>query len=205
MAKEKPCKGIHSTTKGLGCGKFTHHRVLGLGKMCGCYSKFLLNTEAGRLRLHKATIKAKKPRLDLEQYESTEKKQNALKSLMVNLKTQLHSYVRERDKGKPCISCQTEWNDKFQAGHFYKAELFSSLKFEVDNISGQCFRCNNFLEGNEGGYRIGLINRYGSDFVSRLDMLAGESNKQDFKWDVDYLKEKLKEVKELNKQLKSKQ
>lgn len=50
LNKEKPCKGT-GIAKGYGCGVKTYHRIYGLGKMCGCYSGWLLNTDAGKLKL----------------------------------------------------------------------------------------------------------------------------------------------------------
>lgn len=52
--KPKPCNGT-GLAKGYGCGHKTIHRIYGLGKMCGCYSNWLLNSEAGKLKLQKAT------------------------------------------------------------------------------------------------------------------------------------------------------
>src|SRR5690606_12394957 len=141
QTKSKPCKG-NGIAKGYGCGKPTLHRVYGLGKMC-CYSDWLLNSEQGKIKLQKSILKASKPRLDFEKASRAEKEQNTLKNLLTNIRMQLHAYIRNRDKGKNCISCGVIWNDKFEAGHFYKAELYSNLKFDKYNINGQCFRCNN--------------------------------------------------------------
>jgi hypothetical protein len=197
--KRKACKG-QGMAKGHGCGKLTYHRKYGLGKGC-CYPDWLLNTDAGKLKLKQSILKASKPRLELEQARNTRKEHNSLKSLLTNVTIQLHRYIRKRDTHKPCISCNVQWNDTFQAGHFYKAELYSNLKFDKYNIHGQCVRCNNFLEGNEGGYRVGLINRYGKDFLDSLDAKAQDYKKSDFKWDVEELKRIKKEVQSLNKKL----
>ncbi|MCP4087026.1 MAG: hypothetical protein GY745_18535, partial [Actinomycetia bacterium] len=77
----------------------------------------------------------------------------------------------------------------FHAGHFYKAELFSTLKLDETNIHGQCEGCNNFNDGNESGYRVGLINRYSKGYVDLLDSKALLDKKQDFKWNRETLKE----------------
>lgn len=197
--KKKKCKGTGQAS-GFGCGQLTIHRVYGLCKM-KCYPDWLLNSDAGKVKLQKSILKATKPRIDLEIAKNTRKEQNTLKSLLINVRMQLHSYIRERDKQKPCISCGGQWNDTFQAGHFYKAELYSNLKFDKDNIHGQCQGCNLFNDGNESGFRVGLINRYGKEFLDSLDVKAQEYKKESFKWDIEELKRIKKEVQILNKKL----
>lgn len=200
QTKPKPCKGT-GKAKGYGCGKTTLHRVYGLGKMCGCYSDWLLNSENGKIVLSKSILKATQPRKEFEQAKNARKEQNTLKSLLINVRMQFHAYIRKRDKGKPCISCGIEWNDSFHASHFYKAELYSNLKFDKNNIHGACQKCNLFMEGNEGGFRVGLINRYGKDFVDALDKKAMQYKKENFKWEIEDLKRIKKDVQLLNKQL----
>lgn len=198
-AKKKKCKGT-GQAKGYGCGQLTFHRVYGLCKM-KCYPDWLLNSDAGKAKLQKSILKASKPRLELEKAKTARKEQNTLKSLLTNVRMQLHAYIRQRDKGKPCISCGGQWNDTFQAGHFYKAELYSNLKFDKDNIHSQCQGCNLFNEGNESGYRVGLINRYGKEFVDALDKKAQSYKKESFKWDIEELKKIKSNIQTLKKQL----
>lgn len=197
--KKKKCKGTGQAS-GYGCGQLTFHRVYGLCKM-KCYPEWLLNSDAGKVKLQKSILKASKPRLELEKAKTIRKEHNSLKSLLTNVSIQLHRYIRKRDEYKPCISCSVQWNDTFQAGHFYKAELYSNLKFDKDNIHGQCVRCNNFLEGNESGYRVGLINRYGKEFVDALDKKAQSYKKESFKWDIEHLKKIKTEIQTLKNKL----
>ena len=186
--KEKPCKGT-GKAKGYGCGKLTYHRVYGLGKMC-CYPDWLLNSEQGKIVLYKAQIKATKPRLDLEKAQEERKQNTSLSNLIQSLVNVCHKYIRERDKHKPCISCGANWNEHFQAGHFYKAELYSSLRFDEFNINGQCRICNLHKDGNFQGYRKGFIKRYSLEQLEELETKAREYKHQSFKWDREELKEK---------------
>ena len=64
--KKKRCKGTTPSTKGWGCGEPRYERVYGLGKMC-CYPDWLLNSEAGRLKMKKAELKATKSRRNEKQ------------------------------------------------------------------------------------------------------------------------------------------
>lgn len=194
MIQEKKCKGT-GKAKGYGCGELVPvarynqpNRVYGLGKSCGCYSKFLLESDVGKELINKATLKVTKPRREFQKFEQEEKERKSLSYLLVNVRTACHTYIKIRDKGKPCISCNTSWRPDFQAGHFYKAETFSSLKFFEKNIHGQCPKCNLFEDGNESGYRVGLIKRYGKDYVEELDELARKYKQSSFKWSREELK-----------------
>ena len=129
-------------------------------------------------------------------------KKDTLQALKHSVMTVCHKYIRERDKSKPCISCGANWNKDFQAGHFYKAELYSNLKYDEFNINGQCRKCNLRKDGNEAGYRKGFVLRYNKDILDNLDIKAIGYKQNDFKWDRELLKElracynkKLKELK----------
>ena len=78
-------------------------------------------------------------------------------------------WVRLRDKDLPCISCGTFTSEIWDAGHYFKAELFSGLIFDERNCHKQCRKCNTFLNGNEIQYRIGLVNRFGERWVKKLE------------------------------------
>lgn len=207
MIKEKKCRG-NGVTKDYGCNELVPvslynktNRIYGLGISCGCYSNWLLNSKEGKSLMQKNILKATRPRKEFEQAKHTRKEQTTLKSLLVNVRMQLHSYIRERDKGKPCISCGVEWNDTFHCTHFYKSELYSNLRFDIDNLHGGCQKCNLFMDGNESGYRVGLINRYGKEYVDALDKKAMQYKKQDFKWEISELKRIKNEISKLKKEL----
>lgn len=199
--KEKPCKGTTAETKNLGCGKPTLHRVYGLGKMCGCYSDWLLNSEAGQIKLQKSILKVSKPRLELEQAERQHKEKKGIAGALLITKTVVHAYVRKRDKGKNCISCGCNWNDSFQCGHFYPAGSFETLKFNLDNTHGQCQKCNLYDSGNFENYALNLPNRIGVERYNELVRLASIDKQFSKVWNLQNLKEIRDNVKELSKLL----
>ena len=86
-------------------------------------------------------------------------------------------WIRIRDLGKTCISCQTLLTDirDYDAGHYYNANSYPNLLFNEFNVNGQCKnRCNNLLSGNLIEYRKGIINRYGNEVLFTLDNLADD-------------------------------
>ncbi len=145
--------------------------------------------------------KKEKQAIKLKELEQNDKEEKKLKASIINTKVQVHEYVRLRDKGKNCISCNTQWNQNFQCGHHYKSETFITLRFNLDNLAGQCKRCNLFLEGNFDNYALNLPNRIGIDRYNELVRLASIDKQFDKVWNLENLKEIREEVKKLKKSL----
>lgn len=89
-------------------------------------------------------------------------------------------WIRQRDAELPCISCGTIKSPYWDSGHFLKAELFTGLIFNEKNVHKQCRKCNFYLNGNEGAYRLGLINRYGYEYVLELEKLKDKARVYSF-------------------------
>lgn len=200
MIKQKSCKG-QGKAFGYGCGKLTNveNRIYGLGKMCGCYSDWLLNSDIGKSILQKSISNVQKPRIELEKAYKENKEKKGIAGALLVTKTLVHAYVRKRDQGKPCISCGCNWNPEFEAGHHYSANSFTTLKFNLDNIAGQCFFCNNKLEGNFSNYALNLPKRIGVEKYNELVRLASIDKQFSKVWDLDKLKEIRENIKKLNK------
>lgn len=109
-------------------------------------------------------------------------------------------WIRMRDKDLVCISCGNAKTDKWDAGHFLKAELYSGLIFHEENCHKQCKQCNNWLGGNELNYRIGLVKKIGEDRVRWLEDNKDRLRVYDFtKHELVEIREKYKvKIKELN-------
>ncbi len=152
--------------------------------------------------VEKKKIRAEQMKEQLEQRrQSLRLRKNMRWSIEATVQV-VHNFVKLRDKGRPCVSCLRDWNSSFQAGHYHKAELFSSLKFHLDNIHSQCPLCNNYKEGNLNDYALNLPNRIGKEQFIALNRLAYESKQEDFKWNKDVMKDIRKHVRLLTKQHK---
>lgn len=87
-----------------------------------------------------------------------------------------NSYIRERDKHEPCISCgateqQTEYLkiSGWVASHYRSVGACPELRFDEMNVHKACVRCNSHLSGNIVEYRLGLIQRAGQNVVDYLE------------------------------------
>jgi hypothetical protein len=86
-----------------------------------------------------------------------------------------NTYIRTRDKGKPCVSC-----DKFlkendvNASHFFSVGSSPNLRFNEDNVHSSCIKCNKELHGNIIEYALRLPKRIG---IERYNQLVNDRNK----------------------------
>lgn len=111
-----------------------------------------------------------------------------------------NKYIRERDKGLNCISCDKPIRKgNVDAGHMWSAGGHSNLRFNEFNVNAQCSRpCNKDKSGDINNYRLGFIKRYGEDKLSELDSIAHIERK----FTKDELKEIIKKYKELVRDMK---
>jgi hypothetical protein len=119
--------------------------------------------------------------------ETKTRMKNDLKTLQDWLKetqTIFNKYVRLRDQGLVCISCQQPPKKK-NCGHYYSQGGHSNVRFDEDNCHLQCEHCNTFLSGNLLNYQIGIQKRIGAQKLLELQERAHVTKK----WRVDELKE----------------
>ena len=88
-----------------------------------------------------------------------------------------NTYIRERDKNKPCISCNKVLSGKFDAGHYYSVGSYPELRFHEDNVHGQCVHCNQHKRGNLIDYLECLHTRIGLVKILKLKELANVPRK----------------------------
>lgn len=89
---------------------------------------------------------------------------------------EFNRYIRLRDANLPCISCGAlPGTFKLTAGHYITAGSCSALRFDEQNVHGQCWwNCNRNKSGNIVKYREGIIKRFGELEGNRmLEYLEG--------------------------------
>ena len=120
-------------------------------------------------------VKAVKVKKDKQE---TKLKLDALQTkpqLVKKAQAAFNSYIRARDTGKPCISCDKPLGDApntYDAGHYRSVGSAPHMRFVEDNVHGQCKHCNNWLGGNVVEYRKRLIERIGE---RQLNLLESDS------------------------------
>lgn len=101
-------------------------------------------------------------------------------------------YIRERDQNKPCISCGCNLKGKFDAGHYFSVGAYANLRFNENNVHGQCVACNQHKHGNISEYSIRLPERIGIEKYNKLLQQRNETNKLSIP-EIKVLKIKYKE------------
>lgn len=157
-------------------------------KVCGpacaaAWSKKLAEQKAARLKREEAReTRAAKIKL------KTRKQWKAEVQPIVNKVARLRDILA----GRGCISCRARPNGRYggsvDGGHFRSVGSAEHLRFYLWNIHLQCKKCNRDLGSNTIEYRKGLVERYGVEFVERIEAMQGTA-----KWSIEYL-QRLKKV-----------
>lgn len=121
------------------------------------------------------------------------------------LETLFNKIIRTIDSGLPCIArpeCLYDDNaNKWDAGHYYSKGSCISLRFWAHNVHRQSKYSNNERGGEPLLYRVGLVNRYGEQYVDDIEIARQVYNKLGWKIpDIEYAKTQCRLIiKELNK------
>lgn len=101
------------------------------------------------------------------------KRKTSERKLIEKLDKVFSLFIRIRDTKNgvfSCISCgKNKPYSQADAGHFINRQHLS-VRFDEVNVNAQCRKCNRFQEGNNQGYRLGLISKYGNQAVNLLDV-----------------------------------
>ncbi|XUV83536.1 recombination protein NinG [Enterobacter sp. TMH.L2] len=81
----------------------------------------------------------------------------------------VNTFIRERDRDLPCISCGTFTSAQWDAGHYRTTAAAPQLRFDERNIHRQCVVCNQHKSGNLVPYRVELIERIGIERVEAIE------------------------------------
>ncbi len=125
--------------------------------------------EAAARKKAKEHKKSKNDVVDFKQFvfKNSERKQKA--AALVTAQNNFNRYIRMRDLGQPCISCQRHYVGKWNAGHYKSVGANLELRFEPLNCHLQCEPCNTSLSGNIIEYRKNLLLKIGGEKLAWLE------------------------------------
>lgn len=158
MFKEKQCKVCKTSFK----------QYRSTQKVCSTDCAIKLSEQTRQRKERQEWLKRKKV---------LQEKTMTITDWVLKVQKVFNSYIRERDKGKTCISCDRPLVGKFDAGHYHNANNHWSVRFDERNVWGQCVKCNRDLHGNLIKYRVGLISRIGVEEVDKLYAKSIETRK----------------------------
>jgi hypothetical protein len=167
---KQPRKKICKNPK---CGKkFSPYNSMQTGCCIGCAIVI------GQIKAaEKSEKQAKKTKREDKERLKTKAQHTSEAQSAVNL------FIRMRDKGKPCISCDKPDDGSHQrhASHYRSVGACSSLRFNTKNIWVSCAQCNNIKSGNLIEFRIRLEKKH----PGLPEWL--ESQNRVSRYEVDYL------------------
>jgi hypothetical protein len=114
-----------------------------------------------------------------------------------DLQQSFNAYIRARDKHRPCISCDRPLTGKFDAGHFYSVGAYPNLRFNENNVHGQCVECNQHKHGNLIEYSFRLPFRIGTSEYHHLHQIKNETLRMsldEIKKSITYYRKLIKSI-----------
>ena len=108
------------------------------------------------------------------------KKTKTLGKLKQDAQKVFNAYIRERDRDKPCVSCGAY--NTLQAGHYYAVGGYDGLRFNEDNVHGECARCNCWDESHLIGYGKNIEERIGKEELLSLHKAAADYKMNGYKF-----------------------
>jgi glutaredoxin len=101
----------------------------------------------------------------------------ALKTIPQLIKEAQHAFnafIRERDRGRPCICCghplgEGDVGGGYDCGHYRSTGSAPHLRYHEQNAHAQRKACNRWGAGRAVDYRIGLVARIGAAAVEALE------------------------------------
>lgn len=141
-----------------------------------------------------AKRRAKQKREDRQRLE----KLKSLSGWLKEAQAAVNRYVRLRDRGLPCVSCDRPDDGSHQrhASHYRSVGNNPALRFDMRNIHASCATCNSHLSGNLLEYRKRLIARIGQEAVEWL-----EGPHEPARWTIEQAKEIRDQYRKLSRDL----
>lgn len=194
--KKKPCKAMGKSKGFEGCGEPQFNRKYGLGVICGCYSKWLLNTDAGKEVLSKATLSGKKTVAKDEKKKSRQERAEKKLGLMspdgyrkTYVQPLINKIARLIDYGNPCTPTGN-FEGKMAGGHYTSVGANRTICLNLHNIFIQSFHSNGWKGGDDKKYRAALKRIFGEDYLDFVEGLNAHHPIQLRKPDLIEIKEK---------------
>lgn len=212
MKTHKICKkgvgkayGFKGCEKELPVSKFDRPNfIYGLGLSCGCYNKWLLNTEAGKEKLQSGIIQGKKQAEKKSKKEFRQIKRNSNeKNAMAMADMYFSRYIRlsgvDENGNCTCYTCGSIHPIKEIDNGHYQKRAHKATRFHENNTKPQCKICNgNTLHnGKQVDFRINLINEIGEKEVLEIERLAKtelKTSAKDYRDISDYYRKKVNEL-----------
>jgi hypothetical protein len=127
---------------------------------------------------------------DKKQAQEKKESKERLKKMSIDAHSQKHKNTLQNEINKlarmidlhcgniSCIDCgkELEQNKQIDGSHFHNVQGNEQIRFNLHNIHSSRSECNQFYGGKKDGYKEGIIQRYGYEYLDQMENL-----KTDFK------------------------
>lgn len=150
---------------------------------------------------HAKALREKKEAREWKKEKAVRKEKLKTKSdYEKELETVFNEFIRLRDVGQPCISCDAPYGTyEVNAGHYYPAGSYKNLRFTELNVHNQCVHCNKHRHANLIEYTERLPLRIGIESFEELKRLKNVSRHYSIPELIELkviYKDKIKQLKE---------
>ena len=131
--------------------------------------KFCFKNEC--IQEHNLTIKKKKANKEKRVFKNSD-----LTTLKAKAQSLVNKYARfrdEKERGYKCCTCG-HTGGQMDGGHFLPTSSYSAIRYNTNQIFLQCKKCNRFNGGMPKEYRLFMIDRYGLEYVEKLEATKNE-------------------------------
>ena len=120
-------------------------------------------------------VKAREAKQERREVQEARLRIKTRREWLAEAQSAVNSYIRWRDRGIPCRSCDKPDDGSHQrhASHYRSVKACSILRFDERNIYAACAQCNTHESGNLIEYRIRLIRDFGPGLVDWLESQNG--------------------------------
>ena len=151
------------------CAKPFERRYTSMQAVCSprCAARKVAADKRAKVEAKKAQDKADKARLAALQ---------PMQHWLKKAEKAVNEYVRYRDHGLGCISCDkpATWGGQWHASHFRSVAAASAVRFNLWNVHKACSQCNLFLSGNVAAYTPAIVAKIGQE---RVDWLKAQNQR----------------------------
>lgn len=127
-------------------------------------------------QLTKAKKMAENTKIRVKKEKATDKKRFSRTNLVKEADRVFSIYIRERDKGKPCITCWKGWEENFQCGHLF-SRRHQATRWTEHNAHWQCPWCNLYWAGEQIKHWIATNLLHWEGTVEQIMRLANDTSK----------------------------
>lgn len=118
----------------------------------------------------------KKEKATIGKFRKVQKKRFSRQNLIKEADRVFSLYIRERDRGKPCVTCSATWQENFQCWHFLSRRHLNT-RWTEKNAHGQCPKCNMWWSGEQYLHAQAVDRMYGEWTAERLQKFSLSTEK----------------------------